>query len=138
MVFVTRWDGGWANSIATYVLFGILFIVGLFIVGDFWAFFALVMGFSALLRLIFEVLSRVNGRAVLTNQRIVVKGMPSPWISKEIELTDVQGLNAGVDLVRAGGGMSAMTVNLRSGKKQRIVLPNASKFAEAYNARVRV
>jgi hypothetical protein len=136
VVFVTRWDGGWANSIATFAILGIACLAGL-IIGDFWAFVGLVFGFATIAKLILEVLSRVNGRAVLTNHRIVVKGLPSPFISKEIELTDVQGLNAGADLVRAGGGMSSMTVTSRSGSKKGIVIPNASKFVEAYNARFR-
>ena len=134
VLFVTRWDGGWANSILTYVLLGGFFIVGL-IIGDFWGLFALVIGFAAALRLTFEVISRVMGRAVLTDQRIVAKGFPNPLVKKEVELKDVQGLDAGVDLMRAGGGMSRMTVIERSGSKKGIIIPNASKFVEAYNKR---
>jgi len=136
VVFVTRWDGGWANSVATFAILGIGCLAGL-IIGDFLAFVGLVFGFATIIKLILEILSRANGRAVLTNQRIVVKGLPSPFISKEIELSDVQGLNAGTDLVRAGGGMSRMTVVRRSGSKKGIVIPNASKFVQAYNERLR-
>jgi hypothetical protein len=136
VVFVTRWDGGWANSIATFVILGIACLAGL-IMGGFWAFVGLVFGFATIIKLTLEVLSRISGRAVLTNQRIVVKGLPSPFISKEIELTDVEGVSAGVDLVRAGGGMSTMTVISRSGSKKGIVIPNAAKFVEAYNTRAR-
>ena len=42
VVFVTRWDGGWANSIATFVILGIGCLLGL-IIGDFWAFVGLVI-----------------------------------------------------------------------------------------------
>ena len=108
-IFVTRWDGGWANSIATFVFLGIASIVGL-IIGDFWAFVGLCLMIATLIKLTLELASRANGRAVLTNQRILVRGIPSPFVSREVDLADAQGLDAGTDLLRAGGGTSTLTV----------------------------
>lgn len=136
VLFVTRWDGGWANSIATFVFLGIASIVGL-IIGDFLGFVALVLLIATLIKLTLELASRANGRAVLTNQRILVRGIPSPFVSGEVDLADAQSLEAGTDLLRAGGGTSTLTVIMRSGAKKGIVVPNASKIVEAYKGMAR-
>jgi hypothetical protein len=133
VIYVSRWTGGWTNSIITLVIIAVAAFVGL-IMGDIWAYMGFFMGFALLVRIIFEIVSRVNGRAVLTDQRIVVKAIPSPWINKEVDLRDVRSLDAGTDLVRAGTGMSGLGIIDRSGSRRSIVIPNASAFVAAFNA----
>jgi hypothetical protein len=135
-VFITRWDGGYPNSIATFIFLGAASLAGL-IIGDFWGFVGVGLGIATLIKLSLEITCRLNGRAVLTDQRILVRGIPSPFVSREVELKDVQELEAGIDMLRTGGGTSTLTVITRSGSKKGIVVPNASKIVEAYNAMAR-
>lgn len=134
VLFVSRWEGGWANSIATYVLIGIVSLAGVLLFRDFFFFLGLLLGFLLIMRLIMDIISRTTGRAVLTNQRIVVKRIPAVWTNKEIELRDVAGLDASVDVFRAGAGMSKMTIISPTGVRSGIVIPNASSLAVAYTA----
>jgi hypothetical protein len=136
ILFISRWDGGWVNSIVTYVILGIFCLVAL-ILGHSWTFIGLLIGLATLLKFIFEIISRLNGKAFLTNQRIVVWALPSPWINKEFELKDVQALEAKVDMIRVGGGMSRLTVITPSGSRKGIVVPHATGLVQAYNASFR-
>lgn len=137
VLLVSRWDGGWANSVGVFVVLCILSVVGMGSGKDIWTFAGLVMGFATAVKLSLELLSRASGRAVLTDQRIVVRGLPSPFVNSEIELKDIQRLEAPTDLLRVGGGMSSLKVITLAGKTRGIVLPHASKFVEAFNARVK-
>ncbi len=130
---VTRWDGGWLNSLGVFLLLGIVSIACLLSGKSIGVFIGLVIGAATAIKLILEILSRYNGRAVLTNQRIMVQGLPSPFVNNEIELKDVQELKTGTDMIRMGGGMSNMTVITRAGKSRGIVVAHASSLVEAYH-----
>lgn len=132
VLLVTRWDGGWANSVGVFLFLGIVSIACLLSGKDIGVFVGLVFGAATLIKLMLEILSRLNGRAVLTSQRIAVRGLPNPFVQNEVELKDVQDLKAGTDLIRVGGGMSTMTIVTRAGKKRRIVVAHASSIVEAY------
>lgn len=133
VLFVARWDGGWLNSIANFVILGILSIAGLALGGIF-ILAGLFFGFLMVIMLVTEIVRRVSGRAVLTNQRIVVKGLPTIFVNKEIALADVRDLTTRSDLMRAGTGMSKVTVISPSGTKTGITIPHAAQFVQAYTA----
>lgn len=137
VLLVTRWDGGYANSIGVFLVLGILSVLGMASGRDIWTFAGLVLGFATFIKFSLEMLSRLVGSATLTDQRIVVRGLPSPLVNREFELKDVQELKAPTDLIRVGGGMSSMTVITRDGKKRGVIVPHASKFAEVFNARIK-
>lgn len=135
VLIVTRWDGGWANSVGVFLVLGILSVLGLFSGVGLWTFAGMILGLSTAIKFGLELISRLTGSAVLTDQRIVVKGLPSPFVSSQVELKDIQRLEAPTDLLRVGGGMSSLKAITLAGKTRGIVLPHASKIVEAYNAR---
>ncbi len=132
VLLVTHWDGGWPNSVGVFLLLGIVSIACLLSDKSFYVFVGFVLGIATAIKFILEILSRTYGRAVLTDQRILVRGLPSPLVNREIELKDVQELKTGTDMLRAGGGMSTMTVVTRAGKSRSLVVAHASSLVEAY------
>ncbi len=121
ILIIERWTKGWSSFFIALILFMIIFILCEWM-GSFFAIIGIVGGLYGAFLLAMMIISILSGKAILTNQRIVVKRLPRPWTNKEIQLEDVEGLyNSG-----------RLRVKKKNGTYQEMMVPDVIEFIEAY------
>jgi hypothetical protein len=121
VLYIERWTKGWSSFFIALILFMIIFILCEWM-GSFFAIIGIVGGLYGAFLLTMMIISILSGKAILTNQRIVVKRLPRPWTNKEIQLEDVEGLyNSG-----------RLRVKKKNGTYQEMMVPDVIEFIEAY------